>query len=819
MFYIYADGNSIFEPWDENLTIHSPKLTLEMGKAGSLSFQLPPTNKFYNQIQQLRTIVTVELDEVEIFRGRVLTNNRSFNNMRTIYCEGDLSYLVDSVQKGEKFDGMTHDLFKKIINNHNARVNASKQFTVGQIGIENRSIVIAGSSDDIVDLETDNFNYEQIAINSMVDEWETSFDYIESSLIDYCGGYLRTRRVGNTTYIDLVQNYGNTAVQEIEFGVNLLDLTEEVSSEDVFTVLIPLGEDNLTIASVNHGSDELVDETAVSRYGRIVKTHVFDSVNQASTLLENGKRFLANHVNIPITITVKAVDMHLVDKNVKEIYIGDRVHVNSLPHDIADYLTCTKIEYDLENPANNSYTFGTPRQTMTERYRKDRSKSEKTAKQNSGRGGGGAGGASNGAAKKETEEQLSEFFDAWINVDKESANIDLGTLYKKFNEGKEILESTCGISLDAPSGNINIHAFRKEFDDLGKIVSDQSAYIDVLNNEIGARIDMVVEQHKQLADLEKNHYAAITARVDETESEIALNAQAIETQKNNLSQSDANISLLSDQLKAQISLEASHKKEIDGEIFSSNAKIQQVADNLQAQVRLEASHKANLDSSIASLELIAKDHESQINLKADKTTVNSKITTINSDIIELNGKVKNLQAEMAEVDNLIAKRIQSSWSDVGILKVKTLVISGGGSMSGEYIATQKWVSDRKYLTSIPSDLYLSKLQATNIVASSTLKIGLQPVATQYWCTTTQKFATQAWVTSQLAGYSKTSHSHGWSSITGRPSSFSPSSHKHKVDFNSQGVSTNGTHKVTISGKTYSIANGHTHKVSGYTNNN
>lgn len=48
----------------------------------------------------------------------------------------------------------------------------------------------------------------------------------------------------------------------------MLDLTEEISAEDVFTVLIPLGDENLTIESVNNGRDELVDEAAVQRYGR-----------------------------------------------------------------------------------------------------------------------------------------------------------------------------------------------------------------------------------------------------------------------------------------------------------------------------------------------------------------------------------------------------------------------------------------------------------------------------------------------------------------------------------------------------------------------
>ena len=102
MFYIYSDNKLIYQPMDDNYLVLQPKLTVEIGKAGSLQFQVPPTHPLYNQLDRLRTYTSVQLDEGEIFRGRILSNERAFNNIRTVYCEGDLAYLVDSVQKGEK---------------------------------------------------------------------------------------------------------------------------------------------------------------------------------------------------------------------------------------------------------------------------------------------------------------------------------------------------------------------------------------------------------------------------------------------------------------------------------------------------------------------------------------------------------------------------------------------------------------------------------------------------------------------------------------------------------------------------------------------
>ena len=915
MFYIYANGKSIYQPMDKELVLFSPKLTLEIGKAGSLTFQIPQSNKYYNSLSQLTTIVTVEMDDTEIFRGRVLTNNRNFNNIRTIYCEGDLAYLVDSVQKAEKYDGGAHALFRKIIAAHNARVEAGKRFTVGNITVENRNVLLTGDSEEIENAETGEFDYRQIAINSIVDEWQNTFDFIESCLISYTGGYLRTRRVGNTTYIDLLKDYGTTSTQEIEFGKNMLDLSEEVSPEELFTVLIPLGDENLTIESVNNGSDELVDYEASRLYGRIVRTHVFDSVTDPNTLLENGRRYLNSKANVPVTLTVKAVDMHLVDSNARPIYIGDKVYVNSAPHGMADQLTCTKIEYDMENPANNTYTFGNPIQTLTQRYRKD--KIDQDSEESHGGGGGGAGGGAAGqAADAEAKKQLDEFFDAWINVDPDAAHIDLGTLYKKFKDGVEILESYCGISIDAPSGNINIKTLRKEFDELGNLFKEQSAYIDLLNNELGARIDLVASQYLTLSDLESTHYAELLLFANEHESKIVAHTESIEKLNAYTTESRTNITQLSNRLDAQISLEAEHKKLIDGQLLENKTSIKEVADELSAQIKLETSHKTELDSkiqesntiisqisnaleaqiqleashktelegkitsantsitqvaddlkaqisleashkmelegkitsantsitqvandlkaqisleaqhhsdqgtTIASIRAKANKNESNITLKANKTYVDSEILSVTGKIEAAEAKILSIEAIRAEINSIVATKIDSVTADISWLTAKSISLDVGlyapyvraskemtlnskavatqewtNSQLNGY-ATQSWVTNKGYLTGIPSSI-----SATSISASSSLSLNGQAVATR------------AWVTGLLEKYAKKNHSHAWSEITSKPSSFTPTKHRHSMSFK---IANGHTHKVTVSGTSYTskgVSTNATHKVS------
>lgn len=720
MFYIYSDNRLIYQPMDDNYLVLQPKLAVEMGKAGSLQFQVPPTHPLYNQLDRLRTYVSVQLDETEIFRGRILSNERAFNNVRTVYCEGDLAYLVDSVQKGEKYEGKTRALFRKIIAAHNSRVEAAKRFTVGEINIEDRDIVLVGQSDDI---NTGTIDYKQIAVDSIVDNWNNSFDYIQTCLIDYCGGYLRTRRVNGITYIDLLTDFGINASQDIELGVNMLDLKEEISAEDLFTVLIPLGDDNLTIASVNGGSDELVDAAAVAQYGRIVRTHVFQNVNEASTLLENGRRYLASNVNVPTTLTIKAVDMHLLNPDVTSIFLGDRVHLVSTAHNIVDYLTCTKIEYDLANPANTTYTFGNPKQTLTERYREDKRKQADTYGNSSGGGGVSAAGAASSAAgaaarisDDKTSRALNDFYKEWINIDPDSPDgkIDLGALYKKVKDGKTVLQQQVGIDLDATTGNINLKSLKQSYDETARKTSENEASISVLQKNTESSITLLTRRQNDLQNTESQHYAE--------------------------------------------------------------------------------------------LKLQADDNASKISLKADVITLNNNVRVINRSIDGLSDRVGVLEADYASIDTLVAKKISATFTSTYILQVGSgmfynqLMLQNKpvatqewvqqrlGSGGGNY-ATKAWVQEQGYLTSIPTKLTgISYLSVTE-----NMYFGGWTVATQKWV--------KDYIAEQLKNYASSSHSHAWSSITGKPTTFTPKAHTHSFS-GSASFNIGHRHTVTIGSRSY-----------------
>lgn len=74
-------------------------------------------------------------NEKEIFCSRVLNEEIDFEGEKTITCEGNMAYLLDSVQRPYKGEYTPEQLFRLYIENHNGQVEEEKQFKVGNITV------------------------------------------------------------------------------------------------------------------------------------------------------------------------------------------------------------------------------------------------------------------------------------------------------------------------------------------------------------------------------------------------------------------------------------------------------------------------------------------------------------------------------------------------------------------------------------------------------------------------------------------------------------------------------------------------------------
>lgn len=693
MFSIYVDGELLYRPdGDIDCVITDPVLRLEMGKSGSLTFGLPVTNALYGRLQKLVSIVQVFYDEQEVFEGRVLSLTRDFDNTLQVECEGELSYLVDSVQRNDAFTGKTTELLAEIIARHNEMVEPFKQFKMGKVTVEERDITIAGQSDKTTDDEG-NFDYRQIEINSTTSEWRDTLDYIETCLINYCGGYLRARRdVAGSLYLDWIANYYDQTTQTIEFGVNMLDLEEEDDVNDIFTILIPLGTNNLTIEEVNDGSPMLVDEERVAKYGRIIKTKTFDSVSKPETLKENGERYLRENGFPKVTLTINAVDLHQYDKNVEMIRLGDRVHVLSAPHSIGDYLICTEIEYDLADPANTEYTFGQPTQSLTQRWRKDAQKS----------GGGGGG----GAAEAASEEAQRKIYDAWINIDDSAGHVTLGALADKADRTektltgmKEYLNMKVGIDVDAKDPeagvDINIYTMRSVLDEHDKTLLEQGTYIKQINDDTKSAIEQTTAYVDRVNADVANHYTEFLQKSSDMESSLTLKAS-------------------SDEVHAVVTKTEELGKEVANKADTQWVTIQTKRLDEEDAKKATKEEVVDLDAKVASLEISVSDNESKIAAQADTITLKANKTYVDSQITE----VKKIIA-----DEIEATKANVDWLNSLSISVAFLTVRGGVDVTNSVNASSVHASE-----TVSGNM----VTANAIGANLSIKVGGKDVATQDW---------------------------------------------------------------------------------------
>lgn len=359
MFTIVVDGNAVYDPRLTSVgnVIFSPRLQVGLNKSGECSFVIPPTNPYYNDIEQLSSRVFIlnegSWDDV-MFVGRVLDVSIDFNKMKTISCEGAMSFMVDSVLRPYSFEGSPNELFEYYVGMHNATVDPyntlGQRLTIGTVNVD-ASTQVAESSESYV----------------------STIEELQNKLLDKYGGYIVSRwdNENNRIVLDYINDIGRSNSQLIQYSRNLLDLVEEQPAEDVYTVAIPIGAQlfdeetgeslgRVTIADYpNDGDPDYVEapQEFIDHFGRIEKTFEFDYIEDQESLYAIGQYLVSFSAYIPSRLSVKAIDLGLVDTTFRQIKVGDMLEVLSPPHGVDRQMLCIGIDYDLFEPGNTVYEF------------------------------------------------------------------------------------------------------------------------------------------------------------------------------------------------------------------------------------------------------------------------------------------------------------------------------------------------------------------------------------------------------------------------------------------------------------------------------
>ena len=338
MFSVWLDGKLLYSSAvnDPYYAIGTPILTLEAGKAGSLSFTMYPNHPEYDSLRRMLGRVVVYEDDTELFRGRILRMETNLYKERKVTCEGDLAYLMDSIADPGEYTESISAHFSRLVDMHNRQVERDKQFAVGIVNVDKAT-------------ESQTFK---------TDSYRTTSAAMSDDLTGVFGGYIRTRRSEGTVYLDYIGDYGKAGNQNIEFGVNMIDFSESVSSDDIFTVLLPTGSEGVTMEGIT-GSKYVKIPNAVERYGTVVRAVSFSDIKEAGAeLMQAAYDYIEkNYKEMPPTLTLTAIDLKRLDFALDGFELGTRIGILSEPHGINGSPVCSKISYNLEYPEKNIYLF------------------------------------------------------------------------------------------------------------------------------------------------------------------------------------------------------------------------------------------------------------------------------------------------------------------------------------------------------------------------------------------------------------------------------------------------------------------------------
>lgn len=346
MYRVLCDNLPLYDLRDERLVLADPKVELQENSAGSFTFTILPTHPHYDSIKKMKSVIRVMDNEDEIFCGRAIAEEVDFYNRKKVTCEGELGFFNDSVQRPAVYRDITvREFLQKLIEIHNAQIT-EETFEVGQV-------TVVDSNDSV-------YKYTN---------WESTFQVIKTDLLDTYGGHLRIRKENGVRYLDYLAEYPNVNTQVIEFGQNLLDFTKDLDAADIATAVIPLGakldessieglEERVTIASVNDGVDYVESESAVDTYGHIYKTVIFDDVHVPDNLLQKGQEYLQSIQFENMMLTVKAIDLHMMNVDVERIKMLDEIRVISAPNGLDRRFPVTKMTIQIDRPSNNTITLG-----------------------------------------------------------------------------------------------------------------------------------------------------------------------------------------------------------------------------------------------------------------------------------------------------------------------------------------------------------------------------------------------------------------------------------------------------------------------------
>lgn len=344
MYYITYNNVLLWERGNPTVGLINPKLTMKVNRVSSLTFTMPTDHPLYGQLEMMLPNVRIYKDYELIFKGRIYDIMKDINGNLNVSVENEMAYLLDTVVAPYNIDGNISDFFTYFLNEHNTRATETQQIQIGEC-------TVTGNG------------------NRWSDYYHNTFDTLTGKLLDTVGGYMYLYYGANEVPILGYYDDGlSVATQRIQYGENLQSYFVDSNAKGFATAVVPLGAimdgsirgERITIASVNNGSDSLINNELAQTYGVIyapTTETTFDELDDPARIKERGLEVLANKIKYADSVTLSAIDLAYIDPNYDKWKLFDKIVFVDRDSEMFSYVL-TEMSVSLNDPFNTTITLG-----------------------------------------------------------------------------------------------------------------------------------------------------------------------------------------------------------------------------------------------------------------------------------------------------------------------------------------------------------------------------------------------------------------------------------------------------------------------------
>lgn len=408
------------EFYRKNYELFDVKIESKVNDISYLYFTIYPDHPLYNEADAPKNVFTVlRKDEDEpLFIGRVTECKTGIHNEKSITCESEIAYLLDTVRTdyiwgNEQTSHRTDAYLNELLEYHNDGKGTADGYHSENVG---RKFVMGQVSEELLE-------WAAISVDRFSGTY-TTYDIIMKLLVEQYGGVIKFRHEGGINYVDWLSGDDLTSNgQVISFGNNLLDINRTQSYSEMVTAIRPVGDkdDNSQTVAIRgfdasqaltnsdivqecnpnytpssplqYYTDCIYSKSLVRQYGWIKREVYFEGISSKTEtnlkkLVKNAQKYLENSAAV-MEIDINAVNLAAVGRSIDDFRAGENVTVNSAVHgfDNQQFLINTAV-IDLTNPDSSYVTLGTTGSSISSQVSGTASNSAVGVKIINGSGGG-----------------------------------------------------------------------------------------------------------------------------------------------------------------------------------------------------------------------------------------------------------------------------------------------------------------------------------------------------------------------------------------------------------------------------------------------